>query len=476
MNSKTVWEKFLQFENENNTFSFSYNGVQYWHLIRNFEIYMDNVINSGTDNSGSSVIWTKKSFKERWNSLASMFFQLRYLLIPLPEDILLVSDDRIRVIGGKKKNQILFPLEEWEKYRKRYFNVDGFYCGHGIQEMNLSLLNVIMGFITLKVNLKYKLNRYCNEEIQDWVSRLNTEFHCQCSSRDIERIIDRYTSYYKIAVKYYKRSLKNFKAVVVVCHYEFQRMVLTAAAKKMKIPVIELQHGIMSEDHIAYNFCDNISAEYLPDVFLCYGRFWKEVCNFDRFVPMRVVGNPLFEYCTLEAQNDQKWENTLVLYSGSGAGKRLIRLAEEFLKSAAGKNFKVLFKCHPKENVNWKNIYPELVDSKIEVIADDYITVYDLFYRADFHMAGESTALYEAAACGKCAMYSQMSERDFGCFEKLISSGTIKPVYNLKQLEEIIEHNKEKPAEELDVNYIFERNSQQKIRNVVEEFIVNETK
>lgn len=470
MEPKTIWERFLKFEKENDMFLYTYHKIPYWHLIRNFEIYKDK-IRIPQNNSTIARAWAKRSVKERINSLLRALFQLKYILISPKEELLLVSDRRIRIIDGKERNQILFPIEEWDKFQKKYYNVDAVYNENDMHEMNLSLLNIIMGVITLKVKLKNKFELYHNSEIKRWVDNLNNEFHCACSSREIEQIIDRYTSYFKFAVKYYKRVIKNFKAIVIVCHYEFQRMVLIAAAKECGIPTIELQHGILSEDHIAYNFYKQAKPQYLPDLFLDYGQFWEEACNFKSFVPMKTVGNPLFEHCTSLVKEDETWKDTVVLYSGSGAGKRLIKLAEEFLRSDVGKSFRVIFKCHPKENSQWRDIYPELANSRIEVIADDSINVYDLFFKADYHIAGESTVLYEVLAYGKYAMYCQMSITDNGCFEKLIEQKLIEPVYNCQQLEEKICFCTRSEKQSIDVDYIFERNSEQKILSVIEEVV-----
>lgn len=72
------------------------------------------------------------------------------------------------------------------------------------------------------------------------------------------------------------------KAIFVVCYYS--NFEIIKAAKKNNIPVVELQHGLVSKGHRAYFFSSYPGASYLPDYFLSYGRYSSELVTAGKVV------------------------------------------------------------------------------------------------------------------------------------------------------------------------------------------------
>jgi hypothetical protein len=75
---------------------------------------------------------------------------------------------------------------------------------------------------------------------------------------------------YNILFKLYKP-----KVIFVVCYYSNFELIL--AAKKNNIPVIELQHGLVTDSHRAYHFKEKQPDNLLPDYFLSYGKYASDI-------------------------------------------------------------------------------------------------------------------------------------------------------------------------------------------------------
>ncbi len=91
----------------------------------------------------------------------------------------------------------------------------------------------------------------------------------------IESIYHRYHVSYLFYTFLFK--VRKPKAVFVVCYYS--NFGLVKACKKSKVPVLELQHGIVTEQHRAYNFSKNYGNVFFPDFFLGYGSHFNDVVS-----------------------------------------------------------------------------------------------------------------------------------------------------------------------------------------------------
>jgi CDP-glycerol glycerophosphotransferase (TagB/SpsB family) len=69
------------------------------------------------------------------------------------------------------------------------------------------------------------------------------------------------------------------------------------------------------------------------------------------------------------------------------------------LSKQVGSAYRIRYKLHPGELLGWKDRYPWLDRSSIEVI-DQLTDVYEEFVRADVVVGVYSTAIYEAVAFG----------------------------------------------------------------------------
>ena len=85
------------------------------------------------------------------------------------------------------------------------------------------------------------------------------------------------------------------KCVVVVVHYSPANLVLTRVAKGMGIPVVELQHGMLGNSHVAYNLPQSESGN-IPDLLLTWGDFWSGQAKGFPCVDKVATGYPYLEH------------------------------------------------------------------------------------------------------------------------------------------------------------------------------------
>jgi predicted glycosyltransferase len=84
----------------------------------------------------------------------------------------------------------------------------------------------------------------------------------------------------------------------LACRTGTEREAASYAAKEMKIPVIELQHGVISNGHLAYITYVNIEPNPYPDYLFCFGEEFKKfvspfICEVKNIF---VTGNYYIDY------------------------------------------------------------------------------------------------------------------------------------------------------------------------------------
>ena len=155
---------------------------------------------------------------------------------------------------------------------------------------------------------------------------------------------------------------KKPKLVVTECYYNKTWAIV--AAKRLNIPVLELQHGILYDGHMAYTF-DPASASYyrdripLPDKFLSFGRYFSEILlarGFWTRSQIIDVGFPRMEHYQARFKYHLPGVNEKLRVLISSQWILTDKLAE-FLKAAASQlpeNVVLNLKPHPYEQHLYK--------------------------------------------------------------------------------------------------------------------------
>lgn len=129
----------------------------------------------------------------------------------------------------------------------------------------------IAGFIVLFSKLlHFKRKKFQGEEIlRNIIQELNVQFDYKKDFRLIIGGLDFYRIYFCL--------VKPCK-IYVNCYYDIMRMPAFYVAKQKRIPVIEMQHGVINDHHIAYTSFKCFDVNPYPDYLLVFGdRFKLEV-------------------------------------------------------------------------------------------------------------------------------------------------------------------------------------------------------
>ena len=211
---------------------------------------------------------------------------------------------------------------------------------------------------------------------------------------------------YKIYRPVFKKYLRQLgvKCVVTSCHYHPLNMLLGEVAYEMGIRRVEMMHGLVSREHIAYNLPKK-SALHTPDDFLVWGDYWKKGLLNYPFQSVIVTGYPLFDYVRLYYPKKVSESQRHVLFISQGnVGGLLAKLAVALADALPADSFVVRYKLHPSECKSWRSLYPWLIDSNVTVIDNNSTSVYKEFAEAAVTVGAFSTALIEGFAWGVKAL------------------------------------------------------------------------
>ncbi len=199
------------------------------------------------------------------------------------------------------------------------------------------------------------------------------------------------------------------QAVLIRCGYGRFPMALSQACRQLKIPAIELQHGLITAYLPAYRRATaSTNKDCLPEYLLAQGEIYADlVRNGNLFDKEKVVstGYPYLQRILFEKKETPPQKQTYSPYP------RNILITSQWIVAAEIKDFiikvadelerltmdvGILFKPHPYDTNN----YTDLKKNKHIVLIDKYDDTFKLFSVADIHSTVYSTSGLEAMAFG----------------------------------------------------------------------------
>lgn len=200
--------------------------------------------------------------------------------------------------------------------------------------------------------------------------------------------------FYGPLFQHWLRRLK-VKCVVTVVNYSTLNQVLCSSAHLEGIPVVELQHGTVYPAHPAYNLV-RINGCYAPDYLFAWGPYWAEQTRNYALRKILCLGYPALEYWLRNNPPRQKNGPRKVVFISQGTiGAELSRRAVELRELLPMERFEIVYKLHPNETDAWRELYPWLLDSGIEVVSSLNTSIYELFQDASATVGVYSTAVIE---------------------------------------------------------------------------------
>lgn len=243
-----------------------------------------------------------------------------------------------------------------------------------------------------------------------------------------------------------------------------------AAAKKLGMQVIEMQHGVFGANDIDYSWQENHVPfkKYMPtaDKVLVYGILWKSILCSNKYWSSKdivVVGYPLIDHYVrdLEAKGkaSDKLNTIIILFASQPYvhADANVFWSSFFLKCIQD-NFKVkvCIKLHPNEHA-YSSAYGELKRRFPEhcTILPHYYDVYMNAEKFDIVVGYSSMMLIDFVGLGKCAysIVNKISGDDLCSMFMLTElSGIIKSVSDPQELINAINEFKSKNIADISIS------------------------
>lgn len=304
-----------------------------------------------------------------------------------------------RVIKNKISDKIAFPLLSIYKNDIAVI-LSKKYNDSSCQYYHKYYINDLKFTINKRINMSMKHKNKITITNEDILKEINQKYNLNI---DYRKIIDDFIGYVNVYDKFFKR-IKP-KAIFVNCYYLQKHQATVLVAHKNNIKVIELQHGIINNEHVAYNIFKNIGNDSFPDYLFSFGEYVKKYIskNFINEKNIIPIGNFYIEYVKSDVECDKsteeyfkelkkKYKKIVTITSQITIEDKLI----EFVKCAAQKGSDIAFLFIPRiYSEKFKNI-----DLPQNFIINKQIDFYHSVYYSDYHSTVYSTCAIESLSYG----------------------------------------------------------------------------
>lgn len=471
---KSLYNRFTKFEQDLGIFDRKIDDVYFWERIRFrvFQrIFQKTLIDQDEAPGGEPSPREKRLgnyFLKFRNYFLAFFRFKRNPLLAKQHDVLILSHSRRKLQEDgvwwdiytdyfeDKLDYSTISLESdlFLKYRKPAKTTDLLYTTY------------VDFLVDMKKYLKIHRVKFTDEEIiylRKLSQSIKTKFKL---SIDLVSLTYHILTRRKRSLPYLLKILNRIKpkAVVVVCSYGKEDYI--EACKIQQIPVIELQHGVITKYHTGYSYEKKGFKKYtFPDYLLTFGEYWKDSVTYpiekDKIIS---VGYPEFEHKKKRYKNIKKKKQILFI-SQKTIGERLSKFAVE-LSKIKNLNYKIIYKLHPFEVFTWYEDYPWLAESKIEIADHKGKHLYKLFAESDVQIGVYSTALFEGLSFGVKTFLVDLPGIDY--MEDLLEWNV---AIQIKRPKELLNYIEAERWEKCDSERFFMSNSVVNISNAINKII-----
>ncbi|MHA1203284.1 MAG: hypothetical protein ACTSQ4_12300 [Candidatus Heimdallarchaeaceae archaeon] len=472
---KLLYEQFIQFEEDNKLFSKQIADVFFWERVR-FPAFI-HILRQRIDATEPG----KKAKKEKSFKIRNYFLKFRnYLLAILRtyrNPLLAKRHDIIFFSTSRRKKQedgywwdiyidhlenklgystILLEKDLFLKYRKP------------AKTENMVYLTYIDFLVDLKKYFRRSRVKFSDEEI-NYLSELSIKMKNLFGySLDLTSYVRHKLTRRKRILPYYQKLLTKIKpkAVILICNYGKEDFV--EACKQSNIPTIELQHGVITKYHVGYSFEKESSKKIIfPDYLFTFGEYWKDTITYP--IPKQKIVNVGFPELEIRKQLylDVKKKKQILFISQTTIGSNLSKFAVELSKNKK-LGYRIKYKLHPFEVFTWKENYPWLKNSNIEIIDHQGENLFKLFAESEIQVGVYSTAIYEGLSFQLKTFLVDLVGIDI--MDNLIKSGYATKISLPGDFVNILSDNK---TEEFENEIFFKSDSIINIKNELKKIIGN---
>lgn len=290
--------------------------------------------------------------------------------------------------------------------------------------------------IKLKTKLYKKIYTKIMQDMENPIKELISEYGLDIMPEELYGIFVRRVLIEKVCRNKYERLISriNPKIIVEVVHYNAQNMMINEIAGKHGIKTIELQHGTMHDEHLAYQYAVNQKIKQLPQMLFTFSEYWNQVIHIpNNSTKVSAVGFPFFEEKVKKLSRKEMFGIKNILFISQGTiGGYLYKLAVELDNLIDKDEYHIIYKLHPSENSDWKERYGVSGESNIEVIDNLDVNLYELFSKSSIQVGVYSTAVYEGIGFGIRTYIYNIAHAD--TMERLVQMGAAEYIESAEEL------------------------------------------
>ncbi len=387
------------FEQNHSLFNVQINGVPIWERIR-VEIWRKIKHQHGSGQSHTGINKTVSDYLKGGTLFTKNFFFRNPFFADETEILFAGHQRRKKEPDGYWWDIYCDPIHQRCEYDYIHFETDHL-LGHlnPAKTDNLRYLDVITYGSTIQNLLKIN-NISLSDSEQRQLKQLQYELNQEFSTdiRLIERV-KKELGHRKRRLPLYRKLLGRINPKFAVVVVGYNKETLIEACHELDIPVVELQHGVIYQDHFGYAYPGLGTKETFPDYLLVWGDFWKETVEYpipdERVIP---VGYPYLEQ-SVKKYTEMSQTDQIIFISQGTIGEELSKFALEISEHPEIKH-DIVYKLHPGEYDRWQDEYPWLMDTDFEVIDSSEPPLYELFAESSVQIGVGSTAVYEGLAFG----------------------------------------------------------------------------
>ena len=400
-------ERFLKFEEDHSLLERKVKHFLFWPYIR-FDIYM-----KLTSIKNDWIFEDKVNSVKAYDLLCALLNCTIYhpLLHAKHKDILFFTHQR-RVWDGREY-RCIYTDDVADEFGNLCISAENLYNNGHLRPASTKRL-LYLDYITIQAEVKSWLprlmNRKCNSQLSElatWLDAIITEeFQVSLGQRYItELLVCKYYRHYfrKRAVTKLLKKIHP-RVIVEVVGYDANRLILNESASELGITTIELQHGVINEEHIAYNYAKKSDYQFFPDRLFIWGEYFKNARYPISDENIIITGFPHFEKSIRQYPKKNAADSVrIIVLSQPGFSEMLLQqmIVLIDLLDNSGKSYSFVLKPHPDEYVFYTSSKWDMLNNYCNaILAPKEVSLYELLSESDIQISIYSTAIYEGLAYG----------------------------------------------------------------------------
>lgn len=389
-----------------------YNSIPLWPFLR-YSFYSHWFEKKMNDNSSKSK--RNEKIKALWTLIQTFCKSSKGLFLKRNKVLYFVNESTLKYSSGVKLDKVGAGLAKL--YPDLLFLVS-----NTIPESNYPFRKYIsLKFIDLFTKLlpsNYEsANVYCKTIIEDILNELNIDYDYNYYIKNVLRKIRFYEFWF---------NLTKPKMIFVSCYYIPDRLPALYAAKKLRILVVELQHGMLGNSHFAYHVNKDIEPSPYPNYLLSFGEKFNKLVSPSIYKQNNILstGNFYLDYIKSTKQvNEEIFKKKYNIIN-----KTVITVASqitvdeelfEFYKKVCLDNKSVFVIFVPRE---YQPYHSEPIPENMSVEFE--LDVYQCIQNSDLTSTVYSTCCFESLALGVPCLLININNYVNQFLEEFITSDT----------------------------------------------------